>query len=58
MKNRSTRQKILDAAQHLIENEGSKHLTTKLIARAARCAEGTLFNHFKSKEDLRLAVVL
>ena len=58
MKTPKTRQKILNAAQRLIEKDGSTRLTTKQIAREAECAEGTLFNHFKSKEDLRLAVVL
>src|SRR5215831_4714659 len=55
---RGTRQAILDAAQRLIEKEGFVHLTTREIAREARCAEGTLFKHFKQKEDLCLAVVL
>lgn len=58
MKTESTRQRILDATQRLIERDGSMRLTTKVIAREAGCAEGTLFNHFKSKEDLSLAVVL
>jgi AcrR family transcriptional regulator len=58
MKTESTRQRILDATQRLIEKDGSLRLTTKEIAREAGCAEGTLFNHFKSKEDLSLAVVL
>jgi AcrR family transcriptional regulator len=58
MKTLKTRQKILDAAQRLIERDGSTGLTTKGIAREAECAEGTLFTHFKTKEDLSLAVVL
>jgi AcrR family transcriptional regulator len=53
-----TRQRILDAAQRLIETGGFIRLTTKEIARQAGCAEGTLFKHFKRKEDLCLAVVL
>jgi AcrR family transcriptional regulator len=57
MNARKTRQQILDAAQRLIEREGVIRLTTKEIAREAQCAEGTLFNHFKAKEDLCLAVV-
>jgi AcrR family transcriptional regulator len=58
MKTKSTRERILDATQRLIEKDGPLRLTTKQIAREAGCAEGTLFNHFKSKEDLSLAVVL
>jgi AcrR family transcriptional regulator len=58
MNARHTRQRILDAAQRLIETEGLIRLTTKEIAREAGCAEGTLFKHFERKEDLCLAVVL
>jgi len=53
-----TRQRILDAAERLIVIGGYARLTTKDIAREARCAEGTIFNHFGRKEDLCLAVVL
>jgi AcrR family transcriptional regulator len=58
MKTPNTRQRILDAAQRLIEKDGSSRLTTKEIAREAKCAEGTLFKYFERKEDLCLAVVL
>jgi AcrR family transcriptional regulator len=58
MSTADTRRRILDAAQRLIESGGLARLTTKDIAREADCAEGTLFNHFKTKEDLCLAVVL
>lgn len=52
-----TRQKILDAAQRLLETDGLARLTTKELAAAAGCAEGTLFKHFRRKEDIVLAVV-
>lgn len=52
-----TRQNILDAAQHLLETGGLARLTTKAIAHGAGCAEGTLFKHFGTKEDIILAVV-
>jgi AcrR family transcriptional regulator len=55
---RNTRQQILDAAQRLIERGGFTRLTTREIAREAGCAEGTIFKHFKRKDDLCLAVVL
>lgn len=58
MNTRNTRQRILDAAQRLIETGGFTRLTTKEIAREAGCAEGTIFKHFKRKDDLCLAVVL
>jgi AcrR family transcriptional regulator len=54
----TTRQKILDAAQRLLETDGLARLTTKELATAAGCAEGTLFNHFRTKEDIVLAVVM
>lgn len=54
----TTRQKILDAAQRLLETDGLARLTTKELAAAAGCAEGTLFNHFASKEDIIIAVVM
>jgi AcrR family transcriptional regulator len=55
---RNTRQQILGATQRLIETGGFSRLTTREIAREAGCAEGTIFKHFKRKEDLCLAVVL
>ena len=58
MKSRNTRQRILEAAQRLIETGGFSRLTTRAIAAKAGCAEGTLFKHFNRKEDLCLAVVL
>src|SRR5258708_37071186 len=58
MSARNTRQQILDSAQHLIESGGFTRLTTREIAEQAGCAEGTIFKHFKRKEDLWLAVVL
>lgn len=58
MEARNTRQRILDAAQTLIERGGFIRLTTKEIAHEAACAEGTIFKYFKRKDDLCLAVVL
>lgn len=57
MSSSETRQKILDAAQRLLETGGLTRLTTKALAHAAGCAEGTLFKHFRTKEDIVLAVV-
>jgi len=54
----NTRKRILDATQRLIEEGGFTRLTTRKIAREADCAEGTIFKHFKSKDDLCLAVAL
>ncbi|MHB8815003.1 MAG: TetR/AcrR family transcriptional regulator [Steroidobacteraceae bacterium] len=54
----TTRQRILDAAQRLLETDGLARLTTKELAAAAGCAEGTLFKHFGRKEDIIIAVVM
>jgi AcrR family transcriptional regulator len=54
----STREQIVTATRKLIENRGIAHITTKQIAQAAGCAEGTIFRHFERKEDLLLAAVL
>src|SRR5579859_1621990 len=53
----NTRKHILDATRHIIEEKGLARVTTREIAREAGCAEGTLYKHFETKEDLFLAVV-
>jgi len=55
---RNTRQQILDATQRLIEKGGFSRVTTQGIAQEAGFAEGTIFKHFRRKDDLCLAVVL
>jgi tetracycline repressor-like protein len=61
MNAQNTHQQILDAAQRLIEAGGFTRLTTSEIAREAGCAEGTIFKHFKRKdenlEDIALAAI-
>jgi AcrR family transcriptional regulator len=49
-----TRQAILRAALELFSRRGFHATTTRQIARRARIAEGTLFNYFRTKEDLAL----
>jgi AcrR family transcriptional regulator len=49
-----TRQAILRAALELFAKQGFYRTTTKAISRKAGIAEGTLFNYFKTKEDLAL----
>ena len=49
-----TRRQILEAALQLFSTKGFYAATTKEISRKARIAEGTLFNYFKTKEDLAL----
>ncbi|MDB6040138.1 MAG: transcriptional regulator [Verrucomicrobiales bacterium] len=49
-----TKQKILAAALRLFREKGLEATTTREICRKAGIAEGTLFNYFKTKEDLAL----
>ncbi|MFI1382255.1 TetR/AcrR family transcriptional regulator [Embleya sp. NPDC020886] len=52
-----TRQRILDAAEHLMRTLGLARTTTKEIARAAGCSEAALYKHFTGKEELFVAVL-
>jgi AcrR family transcriptional regulator len=52
-----TRDRILDAATHVMRTRGFARTTTKEIARAAGYSEATLYNHFQDKTDLFLAVL-
>ena len=49
-----TMQAILAAALKLFAEKGFYNTTTREISRRAGIAEGTLFNYFKTKEDLAL----
>jgi AcrR family transcriptional regulator len=49
-----TRERILRAALELFKEKGLEGATTKEISRRSGIAEGTLFNYFKTKEDLAL----
>src|SRR5690242_10870621 len=49
-----TKERILAAALELFSRQGLEATTTKQISRKAGIAEGTLFNYFKTKEDLAL----
>jgi AcrR family transcriptional regulator len=49
-----TKARILRAALELFRKQGFHKTTTKQISRKAKIAEGTLFNYFKTKEDLAL----
>src|SRR5215470_6494752 len=52
-----TRQHILEATERMLQTKGLARLTNKEIAEAAGCAEGTLYNHFDTKEALILAAI-
>jgi AcrR family transcriptional regulator len=49
-----TKERILAAALELFREKGLEGTTTREISRRAGIAEGTLFNYFKTKEDLAL----
>lgn len=49
--------KIAEAAEIVIRTHGLAKATTKEIARTAGCSEGSLYNHFKSKDDLYLHIL-
>jgi TetR/AcrR family transcriptional regulator, repressor of fatR-cypB operon len=51
----ATRQKLLRAALELFTTVGFRATTTPEIAARAGVAEGTIYRHFSSKEDLLLA---
>jgi len=48
------RKKIVTAALSLFQTKGFDATTTKAIARKAGIAEGTVFNYFRTKEDIAL----
>jgi AcrR family transcriptional regulator len=49
-----TKERILEAALRLFRKHGLEGTTTKQISLRAGIAEGTLFNYFRTKEDLAL----
>jgi len=53
----STRDRILDAAAHVMRTRGLARSTTKEIAREAGYSEAALYKHFRDKTDLFLAVL-
>jgi AcrR family transcriptional regulator len=54
----SLRRRIIDAADALIREHGLAGATTREIARAAGCAEGSIYVHFEDKIDLVIAVIV
>ena len=51
-KKRQTRQVITEAAQRLFVARGFDAVTVADVAREANVSEGTVFNYFRTKEDL------
>jgi len=52
-----TRERIVAEARRLFAERGYSGATTAEIARRAGIAEGTIYRHFKSKDDLFVACV-
>src|SRR6516164_4329817 len=48
---------ILDHAQRLLLNGGFQNFNLDELAEAVEYSKGTLYLHFKTKEDIALAVV-
>jgi AcrR family transcriptional regulator len=53
-KKAATEERIVRAALDLFERRGYEETTTKAIAQRAKVAEGTVFNYFRTKEDIAL----
>ncbi|HEV7694487.1 MAG TPA: TetR/AcrR family transcriptional regulator [Hyphomonadaceae bacterium] len=51
----ATRERLLRAAVGIVARDGLAAATTAAIAAAADVAEGTLYRHFESKDDLLIA---
>jgi AcrR family transcriptional regulator len=51
------RERIIQAAESVMRTEGLARATTRQIALAAGCSEGTLYNYFDNKEELFLCVL-
>ena len=51
----ATRERLLRAAAKLVASDGMEAATTAAIAAEAGVAEGTLYRHFDSKDDLLIA---
>jgi AcrR family transcriptional regulator len=56
-RSQSTRERLLDATERIIREQGIMAVTTKDIAREAGYAEATLYRHFQDKTELLLAVM-
>ncbi|MEE3043874.1 MAG: helix-turn-helix domain-containing protein [Pseudomonadota bacterium] len=52
-----TRQKILEAARSILESGDFEEASTREIAKRAGVAEGTIFHHFSTKEELIISCV-
>ncbi len=54
---KDTRDRLIEAAEHVLRDLGLSHLSTREVAREAGVAEGALYHHFEDKNALLLAVI-
>lgn len=50
------KQKLLEAAKEIIAEHGMEKLTLKAVAESAQVTQGTVYYHFKTKDQLLLEV--
>lgn len=56
-KQQARKQRILDAAAELLQKWGYRKTTIDDIAKQARVAKGTIYLHWKTREDLFMALI-
>lgn len=52
----ATRERLVDAAVHLVLNEGPSAMTTRRVLEVAGLSKGALYHHFASKDELYEAI--
>ena len=57
MTGKSTRQRIVEAADELFYRQGYEHTSFADIADSVRISRGNFYHHFKSKDDILNAVI-
>lgn len=53
----NTKERILDVARDMIATSGYHSTTTAALAGRAGISEGTIYRHFKSKEDILIQIL-
>jgi TetR/AcrR family fatty acid metabolism transcriptional regulator len=54
---RARREQIVEAATRVFAKKGFRRATTREVARAAGVSEGTIYNYFKDKDALLIAIL-